>query len=1023
MEHFLPSKNSHAEPTRQWIPAPSPTSYPPATTYNALQHGEFHGQHRTEARQEALDNTAGPSKIQGRSNGKGKGKEPGKSKVKPMKKVHQCTFEGCDKTFITPAHVRRHLRTHTGLQPYQCEFCEKRFARSDVRNRHMQLSHRELYDAWLSTQSSDRRRQGSKSAGQERDSAEGAEDDGDDDIGEGGAESEECGASDARHRSANTFEFADSAYLMDVDPVQDPLHDVATTTDIHGVSNRHAALHSTHFQYDQVDPELSRRNSRPQDHPYTHTNQSGNYHVHDHDDFRQQSASNTRPPPAMSNTGLPLNLPQDDEHLAGPSNTHRQKQHLEPIERNGRAPVSQLYRHAISAQQHPQHRPDSRNEVLLSSANGPQIDNSYRVVSETQGTMVGARDNEEMLSRLDILLAAAAQPEQRSANKHEAGVEHTGRAQAWNAEVPNNAGGVVLGAMNDSSLTSGLHHQNNGIHAGVSIDANDTRLRGNMDHATGVPILSFPQNNPNSAITPEAFIASTMSLNPGTVPSVISGASPFDLSDIDLDMGLYHDVFGWGLGAADWQQLAVTGQGAGDAGAWTYDMLDLSILNIPTEVVAKASNSLETTAGTFADGTNNEFEGQSSMAGPRAQKTLSAEPGKREGADTVPSMRASGLTTRQGTVTPGNEEETPWPHVFRPPASMFDRLLALPHAMEISDDEAASFLSPTNSHRHQVTPASRASILLLLKVCHSESPWREPDYTHFPSLRVLSHCVGLYFNHFHPILPIMRTSAYRDEPAAHNASSARTGQQEAASRTTTRLNRDEAYYTLQTLTIAAIGATYAEDRLKPLGGYLMELARRIGSYLQLGDPRCIFSIPFIQSRLLIAVGGFADGSRERYLMSEISKGLLITAARRLHLLRERPPRQGVSRQRTKEHSADWPTTAKEVKRMWREWLEEEERVRLGWAIFIFDAQAAAFLNVPAAFALNEIQIRLPDAEELWDISNASMWEESYRTRKSTKEKPQSAHFGIILSTMLKEGRLQERVSDFGRWILAHGLYR
>lgn len=43
--------------------------------------------------------------------------------------------------------------------------------------------------------------------------------------------------------------------------------------------------------------------------------------------------------------------------------------------------------------------------------------------------------------------------------------------------------------------------------------------------------------------------------------------------------------------------------------------------------------------------------------------------------------------------------------------------------------------------------------------------------------------------------------------------------------------RDEAYGTLLMLTVAAIGAAYAEDRMKPLGGYLMELARRTGSYL------------------------------------------------------------------------------------------------------------------------------------------------------------------------------------------------
>jgi hypothetical protein len=48
----------------------------------------------------------------------------------------------------------------------------------------------------------------------------------------------------------------------------------------------------------------------------------------------------------------------------------------------------------------------------------------------------------------------------------------------------------------------------------------------------------------------------------------------------------------------------------------------------------------------------------------------------------------------------------------------------------------------------------------------------------------------------------------------------------------------------------------------------------------------MFSIPYIQSRLLQALAGYANGSRELYLEAEISRGLLVTAARRLHLLRQ-----------------------------------------------------------------------------------------------------------------------------------------
>lgn len=90
---------------------------------------------------------------------------------------------------------------------------------------------------------------------------------------------------------------------------------------------------------------------------------------------------------------------------------------------------------------------------------------------------------------------------------------------------------------------------------------------------------------------------------------------------------------------------------------------------------------------------------------------------------------------------------------------------------------------------------------------------------------------------------------------------------------------------------------------------------------------------------------------------------------------------------------------------------------------IFDSQAAAFLNVPAAFSLNEIQVRLPDTEEMWNMSNASMWDEANRSRKTSGDKEGSSSFGAILSNMIRQGRLQERVSEFGKWILAHSLYR
>jgi hypothetical protein len=56
------------------------------------------------------------------------------------------------------------------------------------------------------------------------------------------------------------------------------------------------------------------------------------------------------------------------------------------------------------------------------------------------------------------------------------------------------------------------------------------------------------------------------------------------------------------------------------------------------------------------------------------------------------------------------------------------------------------------------------------------------------------------------------------------------------------------------------------------------------------------------------------------------------------------------------------------------------------------------------------------------MSNASMWDEANRSRKASESQGASP-FGTILSSMVRQGRLQERVSEFGKWILAHSLYR
>jgi len=187
-------------------------------------------------------------------------------------------------------------------------------------------------------------------------------------------------------------------------------------------------------------------------------------------------------------------------------------------------------------------------------------------------------------------------------------------------------------------------------------------------------------------------------------------------------------------------------------------------------------------------------------------------------------------------------------------------------------------------------------MLSLISISH-QPHWPVVDVAAFPSTQTLSVCINLYFQHFHETLPILRRSTFRIAEAAP----------------------------VLLLAMAAIGAMYSRDGLAGLAVAMNELTRRSISFMRESDRRVMFDTSVIKAWLLQSIFGLFCGSRMLYQHAEISRGGLVTAARRMHLLR--PSLSFVEEIERRRETA----TPEELRQAS---ADDEERRRLGWGIYV-----------------------------------------------------------------------------------------
>lgn len=125
--------------------------------------------------------------------------------------------------------------------------------------------------------------------------------------------------------------------------------------------------------------------------------------------------------------------------------------------------------------------------------------------------------------------------------------------------------------------------------------------------------------------------------------------------------------------------------------------------------------------------------------------------------------------------------------------------------------------------------------------------------------------------------------------------------------------------------MASIGAAYSRDGLGGLAIAMNELTRRAISHVRENNLHSMFDTSIVQAWLLQSFFGLFCGSRMLYQHAEISRGGLVTAARRMHLLR--PSITFVEELKRRREMAS-------PEELLKAYSDDEERRRLGWGIYV-----------------------------------------------------------------------------------------
>ncbi|KAK9390552.1 fungal-specific transcription factor domain-containing protein [Lipomyces mesembrius] len=300
------------------------------------------------------------------------------------------------------------------------------------------------------------------------------------------------------------------------------------------------------------------------------------------------------------------------------------------------------------------------------------------------------------------------------------------------------------------------------------------------------------------------------------------------------------------------------------------------------------------------------------------------------------------VTRRQQEQDPERQQCDIWPWAPRSLTSREENSVKLPPLRKFLEQTATTVNVLSGSQPRLgyegIDEQCRSEIVSLLEVPYERHPYAEVDISKFPDRRTLDTFLHLYFEHFHPILPMIHRPTFRTPTCP----------------------------SILLATMMSVGASYADmEGSHQFADTLSELCKRTLLWLGTYDSTYTRSGYFVMAFLLQNIHALGSGDKRLYEEADASRSYLVSNARSMGLFSP-PPKETVFSVRGDESDED-------LERLWHAWRDEEMGKRLAWSVFEYDSSISTLSSRRGCMALNDLCNDMPCDERLWEAPTAREW--------------------------------------------------